>query len=143
VAEQLILGTRDAGLRVLIQEALERNPEFQVLEAEIRAAQRRPDRSRGLPNPTAMVTAFVETPETRVGPQRLMATVGQALPWSGKRALAADAELWKAEALQARLEGRQVALVTEVRRLFQERAFVVRQSGALPTRPAVARGREY
>jgi outer membrane protein TolC len=128
VADRIVLGTRDAGLRLLILETLERNPEFAVLAAEIRVARLRPERSRGLPDPTAMVTAFVQTPETRVGPQRLMATVGQVIPWSGKRALAAEADSWEAEVLVARLEARRVALVTEVRRLFQERAFVIREN---------------
>ena len=74
----------------------------------------------------AMLTGYVEPPETRVGPQRLMATVLQPLPWGGKRALSAEAQRHRARALQADLEAARLQVVTEVRRHYLELAFVAR-----------------
>jgi len=128
VAAELAESLADATLRSLVEETLERNPGLRAAEAEARAAVWRAERTGGLPEMTAMVTAFLETPETRVGPQRLMASVGQSLPWAGKRALAEQVELHAADVLAATVEAGRLSLVTEVRRLFHELAFVARFS---------------
>ena len=77
VAERLVASIGDPALRALIEEALARNPGLQAAAAEVRAASRRTEGVRGFPDPTAVVTAFLETPETRVGPQELTASVTQ------------------------------------------------------------------
>lgn len=125
-AAAIVEAVGDPALKALLEETLDRNPELRSGLAEIRAAAWRAERAGGLPEMTAAVTAFLETPETRVGPQRLMATVGQSLPWSGKRALAAASEAHAADAIAAAVEADRLELVTEVRRLHGELGFVLR-----------------
>lgn len=126
VAAALAGSVADPGLRSLLEETLERHPGLRAGEAETRAAAWRAQRAGGLPDMTAMVTAFLETPETRVGPQQLMASVGQTLPWAGKRALAEQFEGHAVDAQAATVEARRLGLVTDVRRLYNELAFVGR-----------------
>jgi outer membrane protein TolC len=72
------------------------------------------------------LTAFLETPETRTGPQRLSAAIFQGLPWFGKLALKEQAALYTAAALEAEVEAKRLTLVTECRRLYYELAFLDR-----------------
>lgn len=123
-AAELSLGIADAVLRELTDEALERNPHLQALAAQARAESYGADRVGGLPDPEVGVTAYIEPPETRVGPQRLMAAVMQRLPWSGKRGLSRDTARHRARAVQSDLEAARLKLVTDVRRVYHELAFV-------------------
>lgn len=126
-AARLIDRIEDPSLRSLIEEALARNPHLRVLEAEVRAARHRVERVGGLPDPTAMVTAYVEPPETRVGAQRLMASVTQPFPWNRKRSVAKEAESHRATSMAADLEAARLDVVTRVRRLYHELGFVDEQ----------------
>ncbi|MDH3403892.1 MAG: TolC family protein [Acidobacteriota bacterium] len=113
-------------LRALVDEVLARNPRVAAAEARARAAEQRAPQVKALPDPTVGVTAFVLTPETRVGPQEMTLTASQALPWRAKlttRAAAADLE---AAALAAEADAIRLELVTEVRVQLLELAFVER-----------------
>ena len=116
----------DPALRSLVADILERNPELAAAAARARAAALRGPQVRSLPDPTVGVTAFLAPPETRVGPQRLMVSVAQRLPWLGKLALGERAAALESMALAADLEARRVDLVTEARRLWYELAFLRR-----------------
>lgn len=128
-AARLTRQIEDPQLRGLLEEALERNPHLQVVEAEVRAARDRVDRFGGLPDPTAMVTGYVEPPETRVGAQRLMTSVTQPFPWNRKRSVARQAESHRAAAMEAELEAARLDVVTRVRTLYRELGFVDEQIG--------------
>jgi outer membrane protein TolC len=62
-----------------------------------------------------------------------MATLSQRLPWFGKLGLRERAALQQAEALEAELEARRLELVTEVRRLYHEIAFLDASRSILET----------
>jgi len=111
-------------LRLLVGEVLARNPELASLAAQASAAEQVAPQVRALPDPMAALTAYLLTPETRVGPQRVMASLSQRFPWFGKLALREQAALYGTAAARARLEARRLELVTETRRLAWEIAFL-------------------
>lgn len=123
----------EGGLAELAAEALERNPSLAAAAARARAAGQRVPQARALPDPMLGVTGFVAPPETRVGPQRFSATLSQRLPWFGKLSLRERASLRRAEALAHQLEARRLELLTELRRLYQEIAFLDAQRILLET----------
>jgi outer membrane protein TolC len=118
-------------LRALASEVLERNPSLKALEADVRAALQIAPQSKALPNPTLGVTAFVAPPETRVGPQRLMLTLAQQFPGGGKRGARERAAQHHAEALAAATDARRLVLVTTLRKLALELAFLDRQQAII------------
>lgn len=123
-AERLIAGVEDPGLRAILGEILTGNPEVAAAEARARAAEQRAPQVRALPDPTAMVTAYHSTPETRVGPQRLIVTLTQALPWLSKLDDQEQMAVWDALALRAETEALRLHKLTEARRLWWEIAFL-------------------
>jgi outer membrane protein TolC len=125
-ATRLVSGEPDVELRTLLVETLERNPALSSAEAEVAIAARRIERVGGLPDLTASLTAFLETPETRVGPQVFTAAVGQSIPWGSKRSLTSQAQALTVETLEAAIEAKRLKLVTEVRELYHELGFVMR-----------------
>ena len=126
-AGRLVAGIREAGLRDLTADVLERSPRVNAAVAQARAAVLRAPQVRALPDPVASVTAFVASPETRTGPQRLSVGLSQGLPWFGKLDLKEKAALLAAAALESEVEAQRVRLVTETRRLYFELAFLERQ----------------
>jgi len=114
----------DPAVRELVRDALERNPAIAAAAARARGARQQAPQAKALPDPMVGVTGYVAPPETRVGPQRLMATLSQRFPWFGKLSLREQAALRGAEALDADVKARRLALVTDVRQLFHEIAFL-------------------
>jgi cobalt-zinc-cadmium efflux system outer membrane protein len=123
-ASRLLASLSDPVVRELVSDALERNPAVAAAEARARAARQQAPLAKALPDPTIGITGYVAPPETRVGPQRLMLSLSQRFPWFGKISLREDAALRQAEALAAGVASQRLALVTEVRRLFYEVAFL-------------------
>ena len=113
-----------AELAELAGEVLERNPELARLRAEAGAAEQRAPQVRALPDPMASVTAFLSTPETRVGPQQASAMISQRFPWFGTLDLKEKQALLGAAASRLEVEAKRLQLVTEVRRLAWELAYL-------------------
>jgi outer membrane protein, heavy metal efflux system len=111
-------------LRELAAEVLERNPDIARARQRAAAAAVRAPQVRALPDPVAALTLFVLPPETRVGPQRLSASIQQKLPWFGKLALQEQAALYTAAAAAADVERVRLDLLTEARRLAYELSFL-------------------
>ena len=82
------------------------------------------DRVKALPDPTATLTWFVMSPETRVGPQRGAINVMQQFPWFGTLELDEQASLWDAVGARAKLEGAKVRILTEARTDYYELQFL-------------------
>ena len=120
----LLRSLEPPALRELAAEVLERNPEIARARHLAVAAALRAPQVRALPDPVAAVSLFVLPPETRVGPQRLSASIQQRLPWFGKLDLASQAALYQAAAAEAEVEMRRLDKLTEVRRLLHELAFL-------------------
>jgi outer membrane protein TolC len=125
-SERILENIEEPALRELVGEVLERNPGVAAAEARARAAVQRAPQVKALPDPVASLTAFLETPETRTGPQRFSVGIFQGLPWFGKLALKEQAALYAAAALEAEVEAKRLTLVTEARRLHYELSFLSR-----------------
>ena len=132
-ADRVAQGIADESLRVLVQEALARNPGLEAGFARARAAAQKAPQVASLPDPTAEATAFLLPPETRVGPQRLMLGLSQALPWLAKLELKEAAALQEAVALEREVQADRLRLVTEVRRLYYELLFLDRSRTTVTT----------
>ena len=125
-ADRILQSLSDTELRLLVSETLARNPEVAAMLAKARAAFSRAPQLAGLPDPVLGATGWVKGPETRTGPQILTLDLMQPLPWLGKFDLREQASLLEARALSSDVEAARLALVTTVRRLFYELAFLTR-----------------
>lgn len=123
-ADRLLTTVGDETLRSLVADVLGRNPEIAAAAARARAAEQRAPQARTLPDPMAGATAFLLTPETRVGPQQASASIAQKLPWFGKLKLRERSELYAAAAAWAEVEALRLKLLTETRRLYYELGFL-------------------
>jgi cobalt-zinc-cadmium efflux system outer membrane protein len=126
-----LLAELPAPIAGLAAEVLERNPDLARMRSTAAAATARAPQMRSLPDPMASVTAFLLSPETRVGPQQAGATISQRFPWFGKLELRERQALFAAAAAQADVEAKRLALVTETRRLYYELAFLAVQERVL------------
>ncbi|WP_242135003.1 TolC family protein [Aestuariivivens marinum] len=70
-------------LNVLVNEALENNPEIKKFELQHRRASEKVNEINAIPNTEFGVGYFVSEPETRTGAQRFKVSVKQMLPWFG------------------------------------------------------------
>ena len=127
-ADRIIAAESDPALRTILVEVAARNPEIASMAARVRALQQRPAQAHSLPDPQVALTAYLLTPETRVGPQRGMVALSQRFPWFGKLGLSEKAAVFEATAAQAKLEARRLALVTEARSRYYEIAFLDAQA---------------
>jgi len=123
-ADVIAASVDDPRLRLLLQEILERNPDLAALAATARAASLRTPQVKAMPDPVLSITAFLMSPETRVGPQYGTVALSQRFPWFGKLPLREQVALADAAGAAARVEARRLQLVTEVRRLAHELAWV-------------------
>lgn len=123
-ADEVLAALDDATLQQLVAEALERSPELAAIRERARAARQQAPQVGSLPDPVAATTYFLASPETRVGPQQLMLSLSQRLPWLGKLSLREQAALAAAAAVRAELEAVRLEILTEVRRLYHELAFL-------------------
>jgi outer membrane protein TolC len=123
-SDRLVASLADESLRAVVNQVLEKNPAVAAAEARARAAGLRPRQAATLPDPMVGATAYLSSPESRVGPQTFTATLSQRLPWFGKRGIRERAALEHAEVLAAQVEAQRLDLVTETRRLWYEIAFL-------------------
>lgn len=121
---RLATAVDDRHLAEVLRQVLDGNPELAAGAARAAAARQRPTQFGALPDPQAELTAFVLSPETRVGPQRLAARVMQRFPWFGTLGLRERAAGLEAAAAEAELEAHRIRLVTDTRRVWHELAFV-------------------
>ncbi len=126
-ADRILSSLSDHQLQSLILETLERNPDVARGLARARAAERRAPQVRALPDPVVGVTAWLRSPETRTGPQVLTLNWTQGLPWLSRFDLEEQTAILEASALYQDAEAVRLELVTEVRRLYYELAFLMRR----------------
>ncbi len=123
-AESVLATAQGTPGHELFREILSRNPEVLALEAAARASAQRAPQVAALPDPTLGLTAYLWPPETRVGPQRFMASLSERFPWFGKLGLREKAAVLEAAAARASVEAARLRVLTEARRLADELAFL-------------------
>ncbi len=111
-------------LKELATTALAENPELEQAEAEWQALLRKVRRVSALPDPNLTVTAFLQSVETRVGPQEAVLAFTQKLPWFGKLSAAGQAAM--EEALEKAWEYRslQRAVVLDVKTAYYDLVYL-------------------
>ncbi len=109
-----------------LQRAQDANPALEAFRQRYEAALARVPQARSLPDPTLQVTHFVESVQTRTGPQEQVVMLAQKLPWFGTREARAEAATAEAEALWFDYRARQLSLAREVAEAFYEYGYTAR-----------------
>jgi len=104
----------------LISQAMERNPDIIAAQNKWLSAQEIIEANRALPDPQFFYTRFVESVETRVGPQRNIYGLTQKIPFYGKRDLEAEIATKEAEALKASYDAVRQEIVRQIKITFYD-----------------------
>ena len=114
----------DRQLEELIGVLLEENPEILSARAQSRSSLERVPQRKSLPDPLLRYRYYVQTPETRVGPQQHGLELSQSVPWFGKRDLEAERAAHEAAAVAWRVQGLARSLVAELKRSYFEAGYL-------------------
>ena len=106
--------------------AQENNAGLQAAHARYEAAMQRVPQAAALPDPRLQVTHFVESVQTRTGPQENVITLSQSIPWFGMRDSRADAAHAHAQSLFYSYQARERSLVIDVAQAFFDYGFIGR-----------------
>jgi outer membrane protein TolC len=109
-----------ADLQSYLTQALAANPQLEAFEQRYEAAMQRIPQASSLPDPMFQVTSFVESVQTRTGPQENVFMLSQKLPWFGKLSSREDAASAEAEALWYAYQNQQLMLARMVSLAFYE-----------------------
>jgi outer membrane protein TolC len=121
---EVVASQYDPQLRLLLEEVLQRNPKLARLEAQAAAMELRVPQVKALPDPTASLTWFLLSPQTRVGPQRAAVNLAQRLPWFGTLEIEEQVALWDTAASRAAVEAARIEAVTAARVDYHELQFL-------------------
>ena len=100
------------------------NPELHIFEQRYEAARERIPQMRSLPDPRLEITHFVESVETRTGPQENVIKLSQTFPWFNKLDRREAVSSAEAEALWFAYKGQQLTLAREVATIFYEYGYL-------------------
>lgn len=98
--------------------AMARQPALAAAFARFEASVARISRARRLPEPTLSFGYFLQSVETRVGPQRARLSLQQSFPWPTKLLAGADAASAQARAAQRRFEAQSLAVTARVATVY-------------------------
>jgi cobalt-zinc-cadmium efflux system outer membrane protein len=108
----------------LIRQAMEKNPAIIAAKNKWQSGHEIIEARRALPDPQVSYTYFVESVETRVGPQENIFGAKQKFPFLGKRDLKAEVAAKEAEALKASHEVVKQEVVRQVKLAFYDLFYV-------------------
>jgi len=100
--------------------ALMNNPGIKAAYERWIAALHKVPQAKSLPNPTLGYSYFIDSVETRVGPQKHRFELMQMIPFFGKLGLRGEAALAAAKATRARYEQERLNLIYRVKDAFYE-----------------------
>jgi len=110
----------EASLGDLISLALANSPELEAAHMRAHALEERVPQVKALDDPTLMTTAFLEPIQTAGGPQDVIVSLSQKIPWFGKRRLRGDVAFWEAQAAFSRMADVELQLVEQVKLAYYE-----------------------
>lgn len=110
----------DITLASLLEESVRSNRALQAKRGDWKAALDRVPQARSLPDPSFTYAYFLESVETRVGPQSHKLGLAQSFPLFGKLGLRGEVAVHEANAAAARFESAHLALRERVTRLWNE-----------------------
>lgn len=102
----------------LVERALEANPELEALAESAEAAGHRRGAAGGLPDPMLSYSHFIESVETRLGPQRNVLQLVQPVPFPGKLSLMEEVAGYDVRISEELLASARLRIVKEVRTSF-------------------------
>lgn len=108
----------ETGLPGYLRLALENNPDVRASFERWQASVHRISRARRLPEPTIGFGYFVQSVETRVGPQQARLSLQQAFPWPTRLSAGADAASAQARAMQRRFEAQALSVAQRVKAAY-------------------------
>ena len=117
-------GADEAGLVNYLERAQSANPQLQAFDQRYRAAMQRIPQVSALPDPVFQVTNFVESVQTRTGPQENIFMLSQKIPWFGKLGRQEDAASAEAEALWYVYQSQHLSLARRVSQAFFEYGYI-------------------
>lgn len=109
-----------SGLQGYLAQAMAANPQLDAFESRYEAAMQRIPQASALPDPMFQVTHFVESVQTRTGPQENVFTFSQKIPWFGKLSSRENAASAEAQALWFAYQNQQLMLARAVSLAFYE-----------------------
>jgi outer membrane protein TolC len=118
--------TKSIDLKELVQVAIQKNPEIIAARNRWQSAQQNIEARGALPDPQVSYAYFVESVETRVGPQRHIFGVKQKFPFYNKRNLREEMAAKEAEAAKASYEAVTQEIVRKVKKAFYELFYVTK-----------------
>mgnify|MGYP000123485122 FL=1 len=120
----------DGSIESYVAAALEQSPRVEAAFHRWQASVHAVARERTLPEPTVSFGAFVQSVETRVGPQQARVSVQQAFPWPTRLVQGGKAARATAEGAEAELQATSLEVAAAVEVAFWS-LWEVRQSEAL------------
>lgn len=114
------LNTQFTELQNYLTQALAANPQLKAFERRYEAAMQRIPQASALPDPMFQVTHFVESVQTRTGPQKNVFLLSQKIPWFGKLSSRHNLASAEAEALWYTYQNQQLMLARMVSLSFYE-----------------------
>lgn len=125
VASSVSLRAGDAptSLTAYLERAQTANPDLQAFSARYEAARERIPQAAALPDPMLQITHFVESVQTRTGPQEYILMLSQRVPWFGRLSGRADAAGAEAEAIHYAFQARQLMVARLVGTGFYDYAY--------------------
>lgn len=114
------LNTQFVELQSYLTQALAANPRLEAFERRYEAAMQRIPQASALPDPMFQVTHFVESVQTRTGPQKNVFLLSQKIPWFGKLSSRQNVASAEAEALWYAYQNQQLMLARMVSLRFYE-----------------------
>ena len=102
------------------------NPGLKAAFERWKASVERIPQVKALPDPRFNYAYFIQSVETRVGPQRQMFGISQTFPWFGKLGLRGDQAIEAANAEKERYEAAKLKLFYQVKNAYYEYYFLAR-----------------
>ncbi len=130
----------DGTLAAYVAYAMRHSPSLRASFDRWRAAVLHISRARRLPEPTLSFGYFLQSVETRVGPQQFRLSLSQAFPWPTKLSAGADASSAMARAAERRFDAESLALRRQVATAYYALWRVRRTRALLGEQREVLRG---
>ncbi|QYY35390.1 TolC family protein [Ruficoccus sp. ZRK36] len=111
-------------LQSYLAQAMAANPQLKAFSRRYDAATQRVPQVSALPDPMFQVTHFVESVQTRTGPQENVFTFSQKIPWFGKLSSRESAASAEAQALWFAYQNQQLTLARSVSVAFYEYGYI-------------------
>ncbi len=117
------IAASENSLAAYLTEALFYNEDIKSAQANIIVAQHKTRQTGTLPDPQLGVYYYIESVETRTGPQEAAISLSQAVPWPGKLPLTKKISARDSIIAKARLNAVQLAVTSQVKQIYVEYGF--------------------